>query len=139
MKRVKTSFWSVKCMIKTARNLIYNSVCAWSLSRVWLFMTPWSVAHWAPLSLGILQASILEWVAMPSSRKIFSAQGSNPGVSHCWQVLYPLSHKGSPKLLEWVAYPFSREASQARNQTGVSCTAGGFFTSWATPEAHIRY
>ena len=29
---------------------------------------PWTVAHQAPLSLGILQARILEWVAMPSSR-----------------------------------------------------------------------
>ena len=28
----------------------------------------WTVAHQAPLSIGILQARILEWVAMPSSR-----------------------------------------------------------------------
>ena len=30
--------------------------------------TPWMVAHQAPLSMGILQARILEWVAMSSSR-----------------------------------------------------------------------
>ena len=30
--------------------------------------TPWIVAHQAPLSLGILQARILEWVAIPFSR-----------------------------------------------------------------------
>ena len=30
--------------------------------------TPWTVAHQAPLSMGILQARILEWVAMPFSR-----------------------------------------------------------------------
>ena len=30
--------------------------------------TSWTVAHQAPLSMRILQASILEWVAMPSSR-----------------------------------------------------------------------
>ena len=29
---------------------------------------PWTIAHQAPLSMGILQARILEWVAMPSSR-----------------------------------------------------------------------
>ena len=29
---------------------------------------PWTVAHQAPLSMGILQARILEWMAMPSSR-----------------------------------------------------------------------
>ena len=31
-------------------------------------MTPWTAARQAPLSMGILQARILEWVAMPSSR-----------------------------------------------------------------------
>ena len=31
---------------------------------------PWTIAHQAPLSTGILQARILEWVAMPSSHAI---------------------------------------------------------------------
>ena len=35
-------------------------------SPVRLFATPWTVAHQAPLSKGILQEGILEWVAMPS-------------------------------------------------------------------------
>ena len=35
---------------------------------VGFFVTPWTVASQAPLSTGILQARILEWVAMPSSR-----------------------------------------------------------------------
>ena len=35
------------------------------LSHVRLFATPWTVAYQAPLSTGILQARILEWVAMP--------------------------------------------------------------------------
>ena len=43
-------------------------VCAKSLSHVRLSVTPWTVARQAPLSIGILQARILEWVAMPSSR-----------------------------------------------------------------------
>ena len=30
--------------------------------------TPWTVAHQAPLSMGILQTRMLEWVAMSSSR-----------------------------------------------------------------------
>ena len=33
-----------------------------------LFVTLWTVAHQAPLSMGILQARILEWVAIPFSR-----------------------------------------------------------------------
>ena len=39
-----------------------------SLSRVRLFVTPWSVACQASLSMGILQTRILEWVSTPSSR-----------------------------------------------------------------------
>ena len=69
---------------------------------------------------------------------IFPTQGSNPGLPHCRQILYQLSHKGSPRILEWVAYPFCRGPSQPRNQTGVSCNAGGFFSNWAMREApHI--
>ena len=40
------------------------------------------------------------------------------------------------RILEWVAFPFSRGSSQPRDQTQVSRIAGGFFTSWATREAH---
>ena len=43
--------------------------CAESLSHGWLFATPWTVAHQAPLSMGILQAWRLVCVAMPSSRE----------------------------------------------------------------------
>ena len=31
-------------------------------------VTPWTVTYQAPLSMGIFQARIVEWVAMPSSR-----------------------------------------------------------------------
>ena len=37
-----------------------------------LFATPWTVAHQAPLSMGILQARILEWVSIPSSEAFYS-------------------------------------------------------------------
>ena len=59
------------------------------------FATPWTVAHRAPLSMGILQARILDWVAMPSSRGS-SHPRSNTGLSHCRRVLYSLSQQGSP-------------------------------------------
>ena len=41
---------------------------ALSLSHVQLFVTPSTIAHHAALSMGILQARIMEWVAMHSSR-----------------------------------------------------------------------
>ena len=64
----------------------------------------------------------------------FPTQGSNPGLPHCRQILYYLNNQGSLTTLEWVAYPFSRGTSWPRNWTGVSCIAGGFFTSWAARE-----
>ena len=39
-----------------------------SLSYVWLFATPGTVAHQVFLSMGIFLARILEWVAISSSR-----------------------------------------------------------------------
>ena len=39
------------------------------------------------------------------------------------------------RILERVAIPFSRGTFQSRDQTQVSCTAGGIFTAWAASEA----
>ena len=63
---------------------------------------------------GILQARILEWVACCLLHVIFPTQGWRLG----FQILYHLSHQGSPRILEWVAYPFSRGSSPPRNQRG---------------------
>ena len=70
---------------------------------------------------------------------IFPTQGSNPGLLHCRQILYQLSHKGSPRILEWVAYPFSNQSSQHKNWIRVSCIAGGFFTNYAIWEIVARW
>ena len=83
---------------------------------------------------GILQARILEWVVFPFSRGS-SQRRDRTQVSHL-QILYQLSHLGSPRILEWVAYTFSSGSSPSRNWTGVSCIAGGFFTNWAIGETH---
>ena len=51
---------------KVNKDSVSAGVCA-VLSDV-LFVTPWTGARQTPLSLGILQARNLKWVAMPSSR-----------------------------------------------------------------------
>ena len=84
---------------------------------------------------GILQATILEWIAVPFSMGIFPTLGSNPGLPHCRQILYQLNHQENPRILNWVAYPLCSGSSWPRNLTGVSCIAVGFFISWATMEA----
>ena len=48
---------------------------------------------------------------------IFPTQGLNPGLPHCRQILYQLSHQWSPRIPEWVAYPFFSGSSRSRNQT----------------------
>ena len=47
---------------------IGSLVHACMLSCVWLFVTPWTVACQAPLSVWILQARILEWSVISFSR-----------------------------------------------------------------------
>ena len=56
-------------------------MCVLSHSVVSDFATPWTAARQAPLSVGILQARILEWVAMSSSRES-SQPRSRTQVSH---------------------------------------------------------
>ena len=48
---------------------------------------------------GILQARILEWAALPSSKGIFLSQGSNQGLLHYRLILYQLSYQGNPLYL----------------------------------------
>ena len=66
---------------------------------------------------------------------ILPTQGSNPGLLHCRQILYQLSHQGSPRILECVANLFSSRSSQPWNWTRVSCIAGRLFTNWAMRKA----
>ena len=54
---------------------------------------------------GILQARILEWVAIPFSRGIFLTQGLNLGLLHCRLIIYRLSYQGSLQL--GISFPYS--------------------------------
>ena len=106
--------------------LAWSEVKWKSLSRVWLFLTPWN-SPGQNTRVGSLSLLL----------GIFPTQGSNPGLLNGRQILYQLNHQGSPRILEWVAYSFSSGSSQSRNRTGVSWIAGGLFTSWATRESLI--
>ena len=47
-----------------------------------------------------------------------------------WTVAHqvPLSNIFQARILEWAAIPYFRGSSQPRDQTRISCIAGGFFT-----------
>ena len=74
-KNLRNDVWPhtwTPCLAKSTHKINYTPLhrvlCAQSLSHVRLFATPWTAAHQAPLSMGILQARILECVSMLSSR-----------------------------------------------------------------------
>ena len=80
---------------KTLRGKHRQKVKVKSLSRVWLFATPWTVAS----------RLLHPWNFPGKSTRvgchflhqgIFPTQGSNPGLLYCRQTLYHLSHQGSP-------------------------------------------
>ena len=82
------------------------SLCAKSLSHVRFFVTPWTVAHQAPLSMGFSSKNTGVG-GRALLQGIFPMQGSNP-VSYVTcigrRVLYHWCHLGSPEGL-W-ATPF---------------------------------
>ena len=83
-----------------SHSIMYNSLQPHGLSSPWNSLGQ---------NTGVDSLSLLQ--------EIFPTQESNPGLPHCRQTLYQLSHKGSPRILEWVAYAFSRRSSQPRNWT----------------------
>ena len=87
-----------------------------------------------PLFMGISRQEY--WSGLPCSpSEDLPNSGIEPRSSTLRSDSLPSEPTGKPRILEWVTYPFSRGTSQPRNWTGVSCIAGGFFTSWATQEA----
>ena len=79
--------------------------CAYSLSRVRLFVTPWTVSRQVPLSMGS-PAKDTGVGCHALLQGIFPTQVLNPGLPHCRWILYCLSHQGNPRILEWVSLSF---------------------------------
>ena len=52
--------------------------------------------------MGLLQAKILEWVAMLSSRGSSPPRDPGQGLPHRWRILYRLSHPGKLKGLHFL-------------------------------------
>ena len=70
-------------------------VCVCVLNCVQLFVTPWTVALQAPLSMRFSRQEY--WSGLHSLLQgIFLTQGSNPGLLHCRRILYCLSHQRNP-------------------------------------------
>ena len=59
----------------------------------------WTEAHQAPLSMGFSRQEYWSGLSCPPP-EIFPTQGSNPGLLHCKQILYHLSHQGKVSIEE---------------------------------------
>ena len=68
--------------------------------------SPWNSPG---LNTGVGSLSLLQGIS--------PTQGSNPCLLHCRQIIFQLSHKGSPRTMEWVPYLFSNGSSRPRNWT----------------------
>ena len=58
-------FWRLGCGTSMGRGILY-SACAQLLSHVWLFTTPWTVAHQAPLSMEFSRQEYWSGLPVPS-------------------------------------------------------------------------
>ena len=71
------------------------------------------IVHQAPLSVGILQARLLEWVAIPFSRGIFPTQG----LKKCTINVMQLNH---PETIGFLSFPVLGKI--VFHETGCSCS-----------------
>ena len=87
---------SLCCYLKLTQHR--KSPTASCLSRVWLFATPWTVAHQAFLSMGFSRQEYWSGLPGPPSR-VFVTQRSNPHLLHLhWYVgSLPLAPSGNLK------------------------------------------
>ena len=103
----KTIYWDIVALpccasfCFAAVNQLHEYMCA-VLDCVWLFVIPQTVAGQAPLSMGILQARKLEWVAMPSSRASSQPRSRTPALQ---ADSLPSEPAGKPPLF-WISFPF---------------------------------
>ena len=104
-----SSTWTLKNNPKIAPVLVMAYFLAVNLqpvlSHVQLFAIAWTAGYSpAPGSCPWRFSRQEYWSGLPCSllQGIFPTQGSNPGLPHWRQILYSLSHQGSPRILEWV-------------------------------------
>ena len=92
---LNSRLWALRMTIVPPRQPAFpdSRVKCWSLSYVWLFATPCTVAHQVPLSMEFSRQEYWSGWTFPSSGDL-----SDPVILHCRQILYHLSHQGSPCL-----------------------------------------
>ena len=93
---VNTSWSGQSQFPRVQRITKWDTALCLVISCVWLFVTPWTVALQAPLSMGFFRQEYWSGMPFPSLGDLQNP-GSNPGLLRCRPILYHLSHQGSPK------------------------------------------
>ena len=89
--------------VRQKSELSEDPTCSWDvevklLSCVQLFETAWTIAYQGPLPMGFSRQDTRMGCHF-LLQGIFLTQGSNPGLPHCGQTLYDLSHQGMETIL----------------------------------------
>ena len=82
-------------------------------SHVQLFLTLWTVAHQAPLSMEFSKQEYWNGLSFPSPGDL-PDQGLNPGLLCYRQILYHLSHQGIPIYIHLVQFSSVQSLSCVR-------------------------
>ena len=96
------------CTVQHSLNRMdFPFICLCELSHIWFFVTPWTVAHQAPLSVDFAKR-ILEWIATSFSRgSSLHWDWTHVSCVSCIRrsMFLPLCNLGSPRL--WSYWFFS--------------------------------
>ena len=130
---VSNSLWLKDCSppCSSIHGILQARILEWVkaklFSPVWLFATPWTVAHQAPPSMGFSRQEYWSRLPFPSPGDL-----PNPGIEPRSPALQADALTSEPP-----GNPFFRGSSRPRDQTWVSCTAGRFFIVWATMASKV--
>ena len=118
--------WGQRCSTRDPRKFLPSSTACIVVSDS---ATPWTVARHTPLSMGILQARIQEWIAVPSSRAS-SQPRDRTQVPHIAGGFFT-SWATREAQEYWSGLPFPSPADLPRPGTGPAspALAGRFFTT----------
>ena len=99
--------------------LLWLAVYACMVNHIWLFVTPWTIACQAPLSMGFSRKEYCSGLACPHPGDCSPPGSSVHGILQA-------------RIVEWFAISSSRGSSRPRDQTCVSSSpslSSKFFTT----------
>ena len=115
------AWWPMVHRMAKELDMKLTKYSTWSMNDSWYIS--WSCPKWLPQIKKNL--SLSHWTQCQVKVKV--AQSC---LTLCDPMSFTVPGILQARILEWAAYPFSSGSSQPRNQTRVTCIAGGFFTNW---------